>query len=1108
MRKMMCILLAAALVFSLFPAALLAQPEREELNGALNVDGGSLEFGFAAESAQYRVLNDGEGHESCVEFANPDVLRLSIDGAQVIAFDWKPAGNYDSGADRTTVFAQTNGNTYYYGECQDTPEGWETAYITVTDTADQSYIDWKLSEGNDIKMLIDNVRAVSGEYDVTLEAWPVEGGSVTGGGTGLAAGSIAAVQANAAEGYVFAGWEFGGRLVSEEREYRFPVGQYGTFAPLRALFYRQRELDQSLNVLDGTLGFTTGGDGIWEAKDGFANTGFVQLSYAKQYSTVSTKVTGPAVLTFEWKLEGIASGLSGQAEFNLLIDGIQTASCGGTDWNEKRIIIEEGPHSIEWAYLKHAGIKGERLEAMLRNVEAKADTADVVVSTQDVTVGNVSGGGEGLPVGSTVTVLAQSAPGYVFSHWAVADNDSDPISGNEEYSFVLRQDIALVAVFLPDSAIGTLLNETPATFDFVTEGNLAWGIDSSLEDAAFVKSMATANDMAGESSLETTVTGPMVIYFDWMATSLSENEKFVVSLDGEERVKFGEYETVLDDRWRRSQIAVPSGEHTIKWIYQRGAFSGGATGIKNIRRTTGTHNVALTVLPSAGGTVSGVTFGIPAGDFTTLVATSHEGYRFLRWEYGRQIISEESTLVFTPGQWPAQEELRAVFEDTVPLSEAINASGSELEFVTQGTNLWYNGNDSGSRGRYGRADLLDAAGKPANDASLRTTVTGPAVLSFDWMVSARQDGDVKLELKIDGVLTDSLRTRSNWTAKIYTLSDGEHTVEWVCTPITLTPASGDYAGVDNVKAVAADKTAVSVRLSKLPKRTYQYGESLSITGGQIAVTMSDGSVETYSLTTSMVSGYRPYQYGTQTLTVTYTGTAGEKVYTYYTVTVNSSSGNNNGNNNNGGGYPSVSTPLPVQTPLPTAKPQPSNNRYISGYEDGTFGPENASTRAEVVTVLARVFDLPDAQAQVMFTDVDSAHWAYDSIVRTAAAGYIRGFEDGSFGPDENITRADFAIIMGRRLGAEAEDAPQGGGYTDTVGHYAERYIRFLQAEGYLSGYEDGTFRPDAGITRAEMVTVINRIVGIAPNPGAPPVFSDLPADHWAYGAVMAVLKRD
>lgn len=151
--------------------------------------------------------------------------------------------------------------------------------------------------------------------------------------------------------------------------------------------------------------------------------------------------------------------------------------------------------------------------------------------------------------------------------------------------------------------------------------------------------------------------------------------------------------------------------------------------------------------------------------------------------------------------------------------------------------------------------------------------------------------------------------------------------------------------------------------------------------------------------------------------------------------------------------------------------------YIIGYEDGLVHPEHTITRAEVVTIFYRLLT-EEARNQIWsskgtYPDVDEESWYYIAICTLTNGGLIEGYPDGTFKPDNPITRAELATIISR-FDQKYGTLEITEGFEDAEGHWAESYIEFAATRKYVVGYPDGTFKPDKPITRAETVTMVNR----------------------------------
>ena len=179
--------------------------------------------------------------------------------------------------------------------------------------------------------------------------------------------------------------------------------------------------------------------------------------------------------------------------------------------------------------------------------------------------------------------------------------------------------------------------------------------------------------------------------------------------------------------------------------------------------------------------------------------------------------------------------------------------------------------------------------------------------------------------------------------------------------------------------------------------------------------------------------------------------------------------------------------------------------YIYGYEDNSFRPEGNMTRAEAAAMIARLqgLDLSN-KARPDFMDVRSG-WYNGSINAVVNAGYMKGYPDGTFRPDGKITRAEFAQMIKAIDKANTGMAP----FADVKGHWAEAAINQAYANDRIAGYPDGTFRPNDQITRAEAVTIFNKLYdrhveepGIADVKSRLVEFNDINRGHWAYFQVV------
>lgn len=183
-------------------------------------------------------------------------------------------------------------------------------------------------------------------------------------------------------------------------------------------------------------------------------------------------------------------------------------------------------------------------------------------------------------------------------------------------------------------------------------------------------------------------------------------------------------------------------------------------------------------------------------------------------------------------------------------------------------------------------------------------------------------------------------------------------------------------------------------------------------------------------------------------------------------------------------YNTPITPIPEPDDSPVGLNTEDHVAYIIGYEDGTVRPGANITRAEVATIFFRLLTDETRESYWSqssgFTDVASGAWYNNAVSTLTRAGILDGYEDGSFRPNASITRAEFtkiAVSFFKHAGGASanpfNDVPDSAWYAEFVKAAAEL--------GLIDGYEDGTFRPNAPITRAEACTIVNRTLGRAPD---------------------------
>ena len=197
----------------------------------------------------------------------------------------------------------------------------------------------------------------------------------------------------------------------------------------------------------------------------------------------------------------------------------------------------------------------------------------------------------------------------------------------------------------------------------------------------------------------------------------------------------------------------------------------------------------------------------------------------------------------------------------------------------------------------------------------------------------------------------------------------------------------------------------------------------------------------------------------------------------------------------------------AETSVPSMLNGSDHYAYIQGYSDGSVRPEANITRAQVATIFFRLLDEDVRDDNLTtyntFPDVNEDYWANTAISTMASLGVINGRNNGNFDPNAYITRAEFAAICAR---FDDSDVTGVSTFTDIASHWAKDEIERAAALGWVQGYADGTFRPNAYITRAQAVTMINRVLNRLPEDAddllsGMNVWTDCQEGDWYYLAI-------
>lgn len=183
------------------------------------------------------------------------------------------------------------------------------------------------------------------------------------------------------------------------------------------------------------------------------------------------------------------------------------------------------------------------------------------------------------------------------------------------------------------------------------------------------------------------------------------------------------------------------------------------------------------------------------------------------------------------------------------------------------------------------------------------------------------------------------------------------------------------------------------------------------------------------------------------------------------------------------------------------KENASDIQYLE-VDGNLFKPNEKFARYELLKALNNLFDIENLGYKSEFTDVDGEDAALINLF--VGAEIIEGYPDNTFRGEEGITRAEFVKILSIMMNTEESEAEA---FSDISGHWGEKYINSFSKLDLVKGYPDGTFKPDRIITKAEAVTVLNRVAKIAQQEVDENIFEDVDEGYWAYLDIYAAVKK-
>ena len=324
-----------------------------------------------------------------------------------------------------------------------------------------------------------------------------------------------------------------------------------------------------------------------------------------------------------------------------------------------------------------------------------------------------------------------------------------------------------------------------------------------------------------------------------------------------------------------------------------------------------------------------------------------------------------------------------------------------------------------------------------------------------------------------------------------------------------TDVTANYSIMLEPGLLTITKATINITLTAISRTTTYNGTEQSVSGWTLTGDLLNGTTTISGLAGAAGTnvGTYPTTFGVITIWDGYGETAID-VTENYTINLVNGSLTIERRGGGGGGGGGGTTIIDELVPLALIT---DHIEYIQGYPENVVKPEGLVTREEVAAVFFRLLE-PDYReilraTESDFRDMSKTRWSGKHVGTLVNGSIIQGYPDGTFKPGNPITRAELAAIASRFDDLQPTTASI---FSDIKGHWAEKYINSAQEKGWVNGYPDGTFKPQQYITRAEFVTLVNNVLqrrvhkaDILPDAKT---FPDLKEAMWYYEAMMEAIN--
>ena len=569
---------------------------------------------------------------------------------------------------------------------------------------------------------------------------------------------------------------------------------------------------QGIDPKQGQFNFQGSGDQLWFPQSQVSHDGNNAAQSGsindQEESSVSVNVSGPATLSFWWKV----SSEAGYDFLSFSINGITEDSISGeVDWTLKTFNVPEGNHTLSWTYSKDEGLSEGQDTGWIDDFNIINQVTPIITVNNDYSFYL----GERIIIpfsieNNSIPVIFDKLP-----KWLEHNNENSslsgtaPSSGNYEFDIIARNGNETVTERVRITVIWPI-GESLEQPEWTAGGNSFWFPQSEITHDGSDAAQSGKISAREESTISIKVTGPATVSFWWKVSSEPDYDYLSVFLD----------EQILQHRisgevdWEKKEITVPQGEHSVSWTYSKDVALSEGNDAGWLDQVEIISSLSPVILIDAEfsfdqGEDIVIPFSVENGPVTIGFNGLPEWLSYVP-ESGslKGTVPESGTYIFSV--WAENDTGRITKEVKLVIIKAVENPSEDLNWQVSGDALWFSqsnfSHDGESAGQSGA--IMDL-----QSSTISFELTGPAKVSFWWKVSSEFEYDF-LSVRVDGEYIDYISGEVDWEQRTINVSDGFHLISFTYSKDVNESSGMDVGWIDEV-TVSREGNSVNERITSI-----------------------------------------------------------------------------------------------------------------------------------------------------------------------------------------------------------------------------------------------------------------------------------------------------